>query len=86
MTLSQLEMLGDDFLNNINDENIKIAEDLFGRIKTLPDEEKKYLKLYINTKMSMEKNSCMGIFADIRKSLEAIFKELREIKAKAFGK
>jgi len=86
MTLSQLEAMGDEFLNEINNENLKIAEDLFGKIKSLPDEEKKYLKLYLNTKISMERSGYIGIFSDIRKALDSIFKELREIKVKAFGK
>jgi len=86
MTAAQLEAIGDEFLGCMTNENMQIAEDLYGKIKSLSGEEKKYLKLYMNTKMTLERSGCMILFAEIRKSLDLIFKELREIKAKAFGK
>ncbi|MCL4418377.1 MAG: hypothetical protein M1365_17115 [Actinobacteria bacterium] len=86
MTLSQLEGLGDDFLSGVNDENAEIAEDLFNRIKTLPDDEKKYLKLYINTKITLEQSGCASIFKKIDSSLSKIFIELKKINKKVFGK
>jgi hypothetical protein len=86
MTLDQVEGLGDELFSEVNGETAQIAIDLFEKIKSLNCDEKKYLKLYINTKFSMERSGCVKIFKNINTALNKIFRELRDIKKKAFIK
>lgn len=82
--IKQFEKDSDIIVEALNNDNFEIAKSLYqSRIKSLDDEEKKVLDLYINTKLYC---SLDRFQKTIEVGFNKIFSEIRDMNQKLWGR